>query len=117
MPDTSPGKRAQRPSRSPRAAKAARPAGPVPPQDNSAALELLTLGDLEVQGRLAVASNATLYCRVRHGGQDAACVYKPIAGERPLWDFAARSLAGREGAADAVSRAAGWDRLRPARPS
>jgi uncharacterized repeat protein (TIGR03843 family) len=116
MPDTSPGKRAQRP-RSPRAAKAppaAGPAGQTPrPDDHSTALELLTEGDLEVEGRLVVASNATLYCRVRHSGQDAACVYKPVAGERPLWDFAAGSLAGREVAAYAVSQAAGWNLVPP----
>ncbi|HEY6297701.1 MAG TPA: SCO1664 family protein [Streptosporangiaceae bacterium] len=42
-----------------------------------------------------------------------ACVYKPIAGERPLWDFPMGSLAGREVAAYAVSRAAGWDVVPP----
>jgi uncharacterized repeat protein (TIGR03843 family) len=42
-----------------------------------------------------------------------ACVYKPIAGERPLWDFPAGTLAGREVAAYAVSRAAGWDVVPP----
>ena len=41
------------------------------------------------------------------------CVYKPVAGERPLWDFPAGSLAGREVAAYAVSRAAGWDVVPP----
>ena len=38
-----------------------------------------------------------------------ACVYKPIAGERPLWDFPMGTLAGREVAAYVVSRAAGWE--------
>ena len=42
-----------------------------------------------------------------------ACVYKPIAGERPLWDFPMGTLAGREVAAYAVSRAAGWDVVPP----
>jgi uncharacterized repeat protein (TIGR03843 family) len=42
-----------------------------------------------------------------------ACVYKPIAGERPLWDFPAGTLAGREVAAYAISRAAGWDVVPP----
>jgi uncharacterized repeat protein (TIGR03843 family) len=40
-------------------------------------------------------------------------VYKPIAGERPLWDFPTGTLAGREVAAYAVSRAAGWDVVPP----
>ena len=62
---------------------------------------------IEVEGRLVAASNATLYCTVRHDGRQAACVYKPVAGERPLWDFAAGSLAGREVAAYRVSAAAG----------
>jgi uncharacterized repeat protein (TIGR03843 family) len=36
-------------------------------------------------------------------------VYKPVAGERPLWDFPDGTLAGRELAAYLVSRALGWD--------
>jgi len=44
---------------------------------------------------------------------DIYCVYKPIAGERPLWDFPTGSLAGREVAAYAVSRAAGWHVVPP----
>lgn len=77
------------------------------------ALDLLTNGVIEVQGQLAVASNATLYCRVSNGGSSAACVYKPVAGERPLWDFPHGSLAGREVAAYAVSHAAGWHVVPP----
>ena len=40
-------------------------------------------------------------------------MYKPVAGERPLWDFPTGTLAGREVAAYAVSRAAGWDVVPP----
>jgi uncharacterized repeat protein (TIGR03843 family) len=78
------------------------------PGDDAAALGLLANGSLEVQGRLVVASNATLYCTVSDAGSQAACVYKPVAGERPLWDFPVGTLAGREVAAYAVSAAAGW---------
>jgi uncharacterized repeat protein (TIGR03843 family) len=81
--------------------------------DEEAALALLSAGELEVEGRLVVASNATLYCTIRLDGAEAACVYKPVAGERPLWDFPAGTLAGREVAAYAVSRAAGWDIVPP----
>ena len=81
--------------------------------DDAAALDLLANGSLEIQGRLIVASNATLYCAVRHAGREAACVYKPVAGERPLWDFPAGSLAGREVAAYAVSTAAAWHLVPP----
>ena len=75
--------------------------------------DLLANGSLEVEGRLIEASNATLYCTVRLNGTEAACVYKPVAGERPLWDFPPGTLAGREVAAYAVSQAAGWDVVPP----
>jgi uncharacterized repeat protein (TIGR03843 family) len=83
------------------------------PSSDQPALELLNEGTLEVEGRLVVASNATLYCTISHAGQTAACVYKPVAGERPLWDFPSGSLAGREVAAYQVSRAAGWHLVPP----
>ena len=55
---------------------------------------------LTVTGRLVDASNATLYamCSVKSYGEDREfpCIYKPIAGERPLWDFPDGSLANRE---------------------
>ena len=60
----------------------------------------LNNGVLTVTGRLVDASNATLYamCSVRSAGEDREfpCIYKPIAGERPLWDFPDGSLANRE---------------------
>jgi uncharacterized repeat protein (TIGR03843 family) len=77
------------------------------------AVELLCGGELTVEGRLVAASNATLYCTVELDGQTAACVYKPVAGERPLWDFPGGTLAGREVAAYAVSQAAGWNLVPP----
>ncbi|MGD0555379.1 MAG: SCO1664 family protein [Streptosporangiaceae bacterium] len=81
--------------------------------DDGAVLELLENGRLDVEGRLVEASNATLYCTVRSGGEPVACVYKPVAGERPLWDFPTGTLAGREVAAYAVSRTSGWDIVPP----
>ena len=54
-----------------------------------------------------------MYCTITHGDRQAACVYKPVAGERPLWDFPHGTLAGRELAAYAVSRASGWDIVPP----
>ncbi len=81
--------------------------------DEAAALDLLTCGTLEVKGRLVDASNATMYCTISSDGAQAACVYKPVAGERPLWDFPEGTLAGREIAAYIVSRAAGWDVVPP----
>jgi uncharacterized repeat protein (TIGR03843 family) len=63
----------------------------------------LTNGELVVTGRLVDASNATLYATSNLNEQSIACIYKPIAGERPLWDFADGCLAHREYAAFLVS--------------
>jgi uncharacterized repeat protein (TIGR03843 family) len=78
-----------------------------------AVLDLLADGELDVSGRLVDASNLTMFCTVAAGGVQAACVYKPVAGERPLWDFPEGTLAGREVAAYLVSRAAGWNVVPP----
>ncbi len=72
------------------------------------ALVLLACGEMAIEGRLLDASNATLYCSVTAEGVTAACVYKPVAGERPLWDFPDGTLAEREVAAHVVSAASGW---------
>ena len=62
-------------------------------------------GDLEVASRILPASNATFLGQIG----DVKVVYKPIAGERPLWDFPDGNLAHREVAAYAVSEAFGWN--------
>ncbi|MEU1895358.1 SCO1664 family protein [Streptomyces pristinaespiralis] len=77
------------------------------------ALTLLAKGELTVRGRLREASNAVLYCAVSYEGEEAHCVYKPIAGERPLWDFPDGTLAQREVAAYEVSQATGWGLVPP----
>lgn len=74
--------------------------------------ELLSEADLEVEGRLSDASNATLRCEVA-GEPGLVCVYKPVAGERPLWDFPEWTLTHRELAAYALSEAAGWHLVPP----
>jgi uncharacterized repeat protein (TIGR03843 family) len=81
--------------------------------DLDSALEMLRAGEITVEGRLVDASNATLFCEIEHEGVEARCVYKPVAGERPLWDFPDGTLAGREVAAYAVSEASGWDVVPP----
>ena len=68
-------------------------------------LDSLTNGDIEIVGRLVDASNASIYCKV--GAVSA--IYKPIAGERPLWDFPDGHLAWREVAAYKVSQALGFN--------
>ena len=77
------------------------------------ALATLLAGDLEIEGRIMPASNATFYGAVVSEHGRTACVYKPVAGERPLWDFPDGTLARREAAAYLVSEALGWDIVPP----
>jgi uncharacterized repeat protein (TIGR03843 family) len=77
------------------------------------ALTLLSRGELVLEGRLLEASNATLRGVVNLDALTARCVYKPVRGERPLWDFPTGTLAGREVAAYLVSRATGWNLIPP----
>ena len=83
---------------------------PLPPD---LAIGLLTDGGIELEGRLVDASNTTLRARITLDGVVARCVYKPVRGERPLWDFPDGTLAGREVAAFLVSEATGWDVVPP----
>ncbi|MFE4700225.1 SCO1664 family protein [Streptomyces sp. NPDC056738] len=84
----------------------------IPPRSVTTA-ELLARGELKVRGRIREASNAVLYCSVSYEGHEAFCVYKPVAGERPLWDFPDGTLAQREVAAYEVSEATGWGLVPP----
>ena len=76
-------------------------------------LTLLAKGRLTVRGQVRGASNAVLHCTVAYDGEERFCAYKPVAGERPLWDFPDGTLAQREVAAYEVSRATGWDLVPP----
>ena len=77
--------------------------------DNSQDLEEhLQHGEISVSGRLVDASNATLFGTSLYNGEEVSIIYKPIAGERPLWDFADGNLASREYASYLVSELAGW---------
>ena len=71
--------------------------------------EALLRGELTPVGRIRSASNATFLCEARLDGAVVACVYKPVAGEQPLWDFPDGTLADREVAAYLISAALGWD--------
>ncbi|TFD46984.1 SCO1664 family protein [Cryobacterium frigoriphilum] len=62
-------------------------------------------GEIELTGRIRTASNATFLGSIC----GVTVVYKPIAGEHPLWDFPDGNLAGRESAAYQVSEALGWN--------
>jgi uncharacterized repeat protein (TIGR03843 family) len=75
--------------------------------------ELLNRGEIEIRGRIMPASNATFFGAVALGDETVECVYKPVAGERPLWDFPDGTLARREVAAYVVSEALGWHVVPP----
>lgn len=65
-------------------------------------------GELKVKARLVDASNATLLASI---DDEIDVIYKPIAGERPLWDFPDGQLAFREVAAYEISKLAGINRV------
>ena len=71
--------------------------------------EVLQRGELTVLGRIRSASNATFLCEATLDDHTAHCVYKPVSGEQPLWDFPDGTLAGRELCAYLVSRQLGWN--------
>jgi uncharacterized repeat protein (TIGR03843 family) len=65
----------------------------------------LSDGALELTGRIETASNASFLGNI----DGVRVIYKPIAGEQPLWDFPDGDLAGREAAAYLVSESFGWN--------
>ncbi len=71
--------------------------------------DLIRGSELQISGRLVDASNATLLAHIEVAGGKTKVIYKPIAGERPLWDFADGNLASREVAAYLVSEAIGFE--------
>ncbi|TIC87693.1 SCO1664 family protein [Nocardioides sp. GY 10113] len=60
---------------------------------------------LTLRGRILPASNATFLADL----DGLEVVYKPVAGERPLWDFPDGTLADREVAAYLLSECTGWN--------
>ncbi len=94
--------------------------GPRSATDVDAAVDALQAGDLHLVGQLSDASNVALLCEVRGAAAEAIrpgapvhVIYKPVRGERPLWDFPDGTLAGREVATFEVARAGGWGAVPP----
>ena len=71
--------------------------------------ETLSIGDIKVIGRLIDASNATLMGEIVSLNSSIKVIYKPIAGEKPLWDFQDGNLAFREYCAFLVSELADFN--------
>jgi uncharacterized repeat protein (TIGR03843 family) len=70
-------------------------------------LAILANGEVEVKGRMPWSSNATFLTEVRCGADELRAIYKPLRGERPLWDFP-NGLYRREVAAWRLSELLGW---------
>jgi len=81
--------------------------------DRARILEVLRKGEMEVLGRMPRASNVTLAVRLTLDDADALAVYKPQAGESPLWDFPEGTLYRREVAAFLVSESTGFGFVPP----
>ena len=69
-------------------------------------IEHLLRGEIEIEGRMPYSSNATFLVHVVHEGRSHPAIYKPMRGERPLWDFEP-GLHRREVAAYRLSEAMG----------
>jgi len=69
-------------------------------------------GPLQPIGQLRGASNGSLLCK---DTSDELFVYKPVSGERPLWDFPDDTLCRREVAAANLDSLLGWGLVPPTR--
>lgn len=78
------------------------------PEDELALTQLLTEGDIAVEMRMPYSSNATFLVRISQGERSCRAIYKPLRGERPLWDFAP-GLHRREVAAYRLAIVMGFD--------
>lgn len=78
------------------------------PADELNAAVILADGEVEVEMRMPYSSNATYLVKVSKDDQTLRAIYKPLSGERPLWDFAP-GLHRREVAAYRLAMAMGFD--------
>jgi hypothetical protein len=74
---------------------------------------ILAEGTIRLEGQFVWGSNYTFLARLHHAAGEVMAVYKPQAGERPLWDFPDGTLAAREVAAWQTSEALGWQLVPP----
>ena len=86
-----------------------------PDVTNEQALAVLDTGEISVVGRMPWSSNATFLVDVDAPGEldfPVQAVYKPVRGERRLWDFPP-GLHRRERACFLLSEALGWGLVPP----
>jgi len=80
--------------------------------DRADQLDLLAIGEIDIEGRMPWSSNATFLVNVTAGDRVTQAIYKPLRGERPLWDFEP-GLHRRELAAFRLSHEMGLDLVPP----
>jgi hypothetical protein len=76
-------------------------------------LSALQMGELRLEGQFIYGSNYTFLAKCHYENLSFKVVYKPMEGERPLWDFPHKTLAKREVVAFLVSDALGWTLVPP----
>ncbi len=86
------------------------PSNELNPESNI--VHALEHGDITVIGRMPHSSNATFLVSVQCGETSFQAIYKPLRGERPLWDFEP-GLHRREIAAYMLSQAMGINMVPP----
>lgn len=82
------------------------------PMADDDAIQVLTEGEIEILGRMPWSSNGTFLCNLELDGVEVQGIYKPLEGERPLWDFP-EGLYQREVGTYQLSRHMGWDLVPP----
>jgi uncharacterized repeat protein (TIGR03843 family) len=86
---------------------------PSTPDEVAHVLDVLAFGEIEIEGRLVDASNVALRGQIELGDIRTQVIYKPVRGERSLWDFPDGTLAAREAAAFVLSAVGGWELVPP----
>ena len=69
---------------------------------------LLEAGEVTLLGRILESSNGAVLVRVTLDEESRLAIHKPVALERPLWDYPDGTLAARERAAYLISEAGGF---------
>ena len=82
-------------------------------QEKTRILSALQEGVIDLQGQFVLGSNYTFLAQLTYESAAFPVVYKPLRGERPLWDFPVKTLGKREAAAYLVSEALGWELVPP----
>ena len=88
-------------------------AGPVTPHEDGAVIEALASSPIQDCRLVPWGSNCTFAVTLIIDDHTIIGIYKPRAGETPLWDFPSGTLYRREYASYLLSRALGWGFIPP----